>query len=226
MIFDLEEGIRRDLQLDEFDLEEIDLKWQVAMISMRMKKFYKKTGRKLQFDAKEPIGFDKTKVEYYSCHQAGHFVRECRSNGNQDSRRRDAWNTRNKDKENGRRSEDEQRTMLSWLAAVQAQTQSNFYFVQKNMSARDKAGLGEETHESMPEPVVNEPKVVSQPKVWSNAPIIEEYESDSEDEHLSCLLKEQLLEPALNLTVHCCGLEFRVLNGYDQKSFDEERGLN
>ncbi|GJT00960.1 hypothetical protein Tco_0822129 [Tanacetum coccineum] len=48
-------------QLDEFDLEEMDLKWQVAMISMRMKKFYKKTGRKLQFDAKEPVGFDKTK---------------------------------------------------------------------------------------------------------------------------------------------------------------------
>ncbi|GJY05808.1 hypothetical protein Tco_0371748 [Tanacetum coccineum] len=43
-------------QLDEFDLEEMDLKWQVAMISMRMKKFYKKTGRKLQFDAKEPDG--------------------------------------------------------------------------------------------------------------------------------------------------------------------------
>ncbi|GJW22344.1 hypothetical protein Tco_0032966, partial [Tanacetum coccineum] len=43
---------------------------------------------------------------------------------------------------------------------------------------------------------------------------------------LSCLLKEQLLEPALNLTVHCCGLELRVLNGYDHKSFDEERGLN
>ncbi|GJW97091.1 hypothetical protein Tco_0178899 [Tanacetum coccineum] len=33
----------------------------VAMISMRMKKFYKTTGRKLQFDAKEPVGFDKTK---------------------------------------------------------------------------------------------------------------------------------------------------------------------
>ncbi|GKF62793.1 hypothetical protein Tco_0182847, partial [Tanacetum coccineum] len=38
--------------------------------------------------------------------------------------------------------------------------------------------------------------------------------------------EEQLLEPALNLTVHCCGHEFRVLNGYEQKSFDEERGLN
>ncbi|GJQ96586.1 hypothetical protein Tco_0007725 [Tanacetum coccineum] len=50
-------------QVDEFDLEDMDLKWQVAMISMRLKKFYKKTGRKLQFDAKELVGFDKTKEE-------------------------------------------------------------------------------------------------------------------------------------------------------------------
>ncbi|GJT13392.1 hypothetical protein Tco_0860434 [Tanacetum coccineum] len=42
----------------------------------------------------------------------------------------------------------------------------------------------------MPEPVVNEPKVVSQPKVWSDAPIIEEYESDSDDEHVSLPTKE------------------------------------
>ncbi|GJS78364.1 ribonuclease H-like domain-containing protein [Tanacetum coccineum] len=88
-------------QLDEFDLEEMDLKWQVAMILMRMKKFYKKTGRKLQFDAKEPVGFDKTKVECYNCHKTGHFARECRTKGNQDNRRRDAWNSGNKD---GRRS--------------------------------------------------------------------------------------------------------------------------
>ncbi|GJV81990.1 ribonuclease H-like domain-containing protein, partial [Tanacetum coccineum] len=82
-------------QIDEYDLEEMDLKWQVAMISMRMKKFYKKTGRKLQFDAKEPVGFDKTKVECYNCHKTGHFARECRIKGNQDNRRRDGmeiWN--------------------------------------------------------------------------------------------------------------------------------------
>ncbi|GKB89747.1 putative ribonuclease H-like domain-containing protein [Tanacetum coccineum] len=88
-------------QLDEFDLEEMDLKWQVAMISMRMKKFYKKTGRKLQFDTKESVGFDKTKVECYNCHKTWHFARECRTKGNQDNRRRDTWNSRNKD---GRRS--------------------------------------------------------------------------------------------------------------------------
>ncbi|GKC92770.1 ribonuclease H-like domain-containing protein [Tanacetum coccineum] len=76
---------------------------QVAMISMRLNKFYKKTGRKLKFDAKEPIGFDKTKVECFNCHKAGHFAREYRSKGNQDFRRRDAGNTRYKAKDNGRR---------------------------------------------------------------------------------------------------------------------------
>ncbi|GJU72966.1 hypothetical protein Tco_1264371 [Tanacetum coccineum] len=61
------------------------------------------------------------------------------------------------------------------------------------MSANDKFGLGcsIETHESLPEPTVNEPKVVNQPKVWSDAPIIEEYELDSEDEHVSQPTKEQ-----------------------------------
>ncbi|GJZ68068.1 hypothetical protein Tco_0631308 [Tanacetum coccineum] len=46
-----------------------------------LKKFYKKTGRKLHFDAKEPVVFDKTKVEY-NCHKTWHFARECRSKGN------------------------------------------------------------------------------------------------------------------------------------------------
>ncbi|GJZ86037.1 ribonuclease H-like domain-containing protein [Tanacetum coccineum] len=89
-------------QLDEFDLEEINLKWQVAMISMRLKKFYKKTRRKLHFNAKEPVGFDKTKVECFNCHKTGHFARECRSKGNHDVRR-DAGNSGYKAKDNGRR---------------------------------------------------------------------------------------------------------------------------
>ncbi|GJZ66839.1 putative ribonuclease H-like domain-containing protein [Tanacetum coccineum] len=54
-----------------------------------------------------------------------------------------------------------------------------------------ESNTSEETLTSMPEPVFNEPKVVSQPKVWSDAPIIEEYELDSDDEHVSLPTKEQ-----------------------------------
>ncbi|GKF80484.1 ribonuclease H-like domain-containing protein [Tanacetum coccineum] len=52
---------------------------------------------------KEPVGFDKAKVECYNCHKTGYFARECTSKGNQDSRRRDAGYTRYKAKDSGRR---------------------------------------------------------------------------------------------------------------------------
>ncbi|GJU15542.1 ribonuclease H-like domain-containing protein [Tanacetum coccineum] len=376
-------------QIDEYDLEEMDLKWQVAMISMRMKKFYKKTGRKLQFNAKELVGFDKTKVECYNFHKTGHFARECRIKGNQDNRRRDAWNSGTKDgsrigkkvdskalvtidgegvdwtnhseededyalmacnssdsdTENNLVMQDASIEILSYTQALKkveaqlvAHQQGQLWYEEKirfmkidlddktdvltyhkkllaeaekekedlkakvekwhnssknlgkllntQMSANDKFGLGYgdhrydgilsyenevlqsvfmnkesdlenqplydrfvtaegmhvvpppmtgnympsgpdieidysqftygpkqsqtsesetqtsdfdtcesdcsvETHESLPEPTVNEPKVVSQPKVWSDAPIIEEYESDSEDEHVSLPTEEQ-----------------------------------
>ncbi|GKB39009.1 ribonuclease H-like domain-containing protein [Tanacetum coccineum] len=67
---------------------------------------HEKTGRKLQFNAKEPVGFDKTKVECYNCHKTGHFARECRIKGAQDNRRRDAWNFGNKDGSRTRQKED------------------------------------------------------------------------------------------------------------------------
>ncbi|GKA06532.1 hypothetical protein Tco_0685756 [Tanacetum coccineum] len=44
------------------------------------------------------------------------------------------------------------------------------------------SNISAETSELVSEPVVNESNIEVQPKVWSDAPIIEEYESDSDDE--------------------------------------------
>nr|GEU52267.1 hypothetical protein [Tanacetum cinerariifolium] len=72
-------------EVDAFYLEEMDLKWKVAMLSTRLKKFYKKTRKKLHFDTKELVGFDKTKVKCFNFHNTRHFAKECRSKGNQES---------------------------------------------------------------------------------------------------------------------------------------------
>ncbi|GJR02037.1 hypothetical protein Tco_0525021 [Tanacetum coccineum] len=50
-------------QIDTDNLKEMDLKSHVAMLTMRMKRFKKKTRRNLNFNGKETIGFDKTKAE-------------------------------------------------------------------------------------------------------------------------------------------------------------------
>ncbi|GJV07101.1 ribonuclease H-like domain-containing protein [Tanacetum coccineum] len=74
-------------QIDVDDLEEMDLKWQMAMLTMRARRFLNKTGRKISANGSETIGFNKSKVECYNCHKRGHFVRECRApreNGNRE----------------------------------------------------------------------------------------------------------------------------------------------
>nr|GFD15500.1 hypothetical protein [Tanacetum cinerariifolium] len=48
-----------------------------------------------------------------------------------------------------------------------------------------------ETTTSMPAPVENAPKVICEPKVWTDAPIIEEYESDSGDDSVSNVQENQ-----------------------------------
>ncbi|GJU20546.1 ribonuclease H-like domain-containing protein [Tanacetum coccineum] len=76
------------------DMEEIDLRWQMAMLTIRVRRFLKNTRTKLIVNGNETIGFDKSKVECYNCHKRGHFARECRALRNQD----------NKNKESSRRS--------------------------------------------------------------------------------------------------------------------------
>nr|GFA54999.1 hypothetical protein [Tanacetum cinerariifolium] len=66
-------------------LEEMDLKWQMAMLTVRAKRFLQKTGRNLGANGPTSMGFDMAKVECYNFHRKGHFDRECRSP--KDSRR-------------------------------------------------------------------------------------------------------------------------------------------
>ncbi|GKD05525.1 ribonuclease H-like domain-containing protein, partial [Tanacetum coccineum] len=87
--------VHEDLQqIHPDDMEEMDLRWKMTMLTMRAIRFLKNTGRKLTVNDNETIGFDKSKMECYNCHKRGHFARECKALRNQD----------NKNKECSRRS--------------------------------------------------------------------------------------------------------------------------
>ncbi|GJZ34319.1 hypothetical protein Tco_0580136 [Tanacetum coccineum] len=209
-------------QLDEFDLEEMDLKWQVAMISMRMKKFYKKTGRKAyNLMARNQFGFDKLQSSATVSQDIGILAKECRSEGEsrwEEDRSLELWPIRIKRRERSVNKKDSKALLVtakecmfvpppmtgnympsgpdieidySQFTYGPKQSQTSESETQTSDFDTCESDCSVETHESLPEPTVNEPKVVSQPKVWSDAPIIEEYESDSEDEHVSLPTEEQ-----------------------------------
>nr|GEU71750.1 hypothetical protein [Tanacetum cinerariifolium] len=66
-------------QIDVDDLEEIDLRWQMVMLTMRARSFLQKTGKNLGASGTASMGFDMSKVECYNFHRKGHFAIECRS---------------------------------------------------------------------------------------------------------------------------------------------------
>ncbi|GJW48012.1 putative ribonuclease H-like domain-containing protein [Tanacetum coccineum] len=71
----------------------MDLRWQMAMLTMRARRILKNTRRKLTVNSNETIGFDKSKVECYNYHKKGHFAKECRAPRNQENK--------NKEKQDG-----------------------------------------------------------------------------------------------------------------------------
>ena len=93
-------------QIDPDELEIMDLRWMVAMVATRIKRFTRRTEQELDFDGTEPIGFDRSKVECYNCRKRGYFARECkaprrsieerrRDSRNRDSRRRESYDKAN-----------------------------------------------------------------------------------------------------------------------------------
>nr|GEW74790.1 ribonuclease H-like domain-containing protein [Tanacetum cinerariifolium] len=85
---------------------EIDLKWQMAMLTIRARRFLQRTGRNLGANGTTSIGFDMSKVECYNCHRRGHFARKCMS----------PKDTRNKDTQRRNVPADEEPTNYALMA--------------------------------------------------------------------------------------------------------------
>ncbi|GJX27706.1 putative ribonuclease H-like domain-containing protein [Tanacetum coccineum] len=79
--------VHEDLkQIHEDDLDEMDLKWQLALLSMKVRKFYQRTGKKIVINGRDTAGYDKKKVECFNYHKLGHFARECINPKSQENR--------------------------------------------------------------------------------------------------------------------------------------------
>nr|GFB29836.1 hypothetical protein [Tanacetum cinerariifolium] len=77
-------------------MEEMDIKWNMALLSMRADRFWKKTSKKISIQGSDVARFDKSKVECFNCHKMGPFARECRAPRSQDRGRRDNYRQRSK----------------------------------------------------------------------------------------------------------------------------------
>nr|GEY85890.1 uncharacterized mitochondrial protein AtMg00810-like [Tanacetum cinerariifolium] len=155
-------------QIHPDDIEEMNLRWQIAMLTIRARKFLKKIRRKLTVNGNETIGFNKSKVKCYNCHKKRHFTMECRTLRNLD----------NKHKESSKRSVPVEITNSTALVSCDDK------FVSKPVSKIYKAKSSGK-----------EPKVV---KKDNYAPIIEEWVSDNKEKEVSQpKIEKKIFKPSI-----------------------------
>ncbi|GKE86268.1 ribonuclease H-like domain-containing protein, partial [Tanacetum coccineum] len=77
--------LQQDLEkIHEDDLEAMDLKWQLSLLSVRAKRYFQRTSKKIFINTNDTAGYDKSKVECFNCHKMGHFAKECRAPRNKE----------------------------------------------------------------------------------------------------------------------------------------------
>nr|GEW99742.1 ribonuclease H-like domain-containing protein [Tanacetum cinerariifolium] len=226
------------------DMKEIDLKWQVAMISMRIKKFHKRTEtaelkgiKTIEEEMLEDIDWSGHVEEdvqnfammTYSSRNSGsdNEVKSCSKTCEEYYARLKKLYDEQRDKLGDASVETTAYTLAlkkesdledtpvndrydEGMHAVPPPMTGNcmpsgpeveidyfkFIYGPKQTSVDESdSKLSEyascesessvDTTTSMPAPVENAPKVVCEPKVWIDDPIIEEYESDSDDDSMS-----------------------------------------
>nr|GEY87224.1 hypothetical protein [Tanacetum cinerariifolium] len=120
--------LQHDLEkIYEDDMEVMDLRWQLSLLSMRAKSYFQKAGKKI-FINNDTTRYDKSKVECFNCHKMGHFARECRAQRNQDGQFRNKDNTRKQ----GNNKDTSSKAMLAidgvgfyWSDMAEEQVQTN-----------------------------------------------------------------------------------------------------